>query len=56
VDETHVFIAPKVIGGADAKSPVARVGVDRIQAAALWEMESVENLDGDAYLRYLRIC
>jgi diaminohydroxyphosphoribosylaminopyrimidine deaminase/5-amino-6-(5-phosphoribosylamino)uracil reductase len=50
VDEVHVFIAPKIIGGSGAKSPVAGPGVERIaKALAITEL-TAENVDGDIYL------
>ncbi len=54
VDEIHAFVAPKLIGGAEAKSPIAGRGVDAIVQSAGWTTESIENLDGDAYLRCIR--
>ena len=49
IDECHVFIAPKIVGGRDALSPIAGTGLDRIPEVSL-ETE-VELLDGDVYLR-----
>ena len=54
VDEAHVFICPKVIGGAAAKSPVAGRGVSQLVHAEKWVGESFEEIDGDAYVRLLR--
>ena len=54
VDEIHLFIAPKLIGGAGAKSPVAGMGVDAIANSAGWANETIEPLDGDVYIRALR--
>ena len=39
VDEAHVFIAPKFVGGADAMSPVGGLGLDQIPST-----ESLSNL------------
>jgi len=50
IDETHVFIAPKLAGGADARPALGGLGVARIADAlplARWE---VEQLDGDVLL------
>lgn len=47
VDETHVYVAPKVIGGATAPSPVAGLGLDRIGDVRLWSDVQVETLDAD---------
>ena len=54
VDETHVFIAPKLIGGVSAKTPVAGLGCDAIDQSECWVTEAMENLDGDAYLRCVK--
>jgi diaminohydroxyphosphoribosylaminopyrimidine deaminase/5-amino-6-(5-phosphoribosylamino)uracil reductase len=50
VDEVHVFIAPKIVGGASAPSPVAGLGF--AEMAAAWAIESprIEQLDGDVYI------
>ena len=51
IDEVHVFVAPKIIGGIDAVSPVAGLGVEKItEAFSLIESET-ERLDLDLYLR-----
>jgi diaminohydroxyphosphoribosylaminopyrimidine deaminase/5-amino-6-(5-phosphoribosylamino)uracil reductase len=50
VDEFHVFVAPKLIGGAGAPSPVAGPGARQMSGAwplARWEHESVGQ---DVYL------
>ncbi|MBI3822158.1 MAG: bifunctional diaminohydroxyphosphoribosylaminopyrimidine deaminase/5-amino-6-(5-phosphoribosylamino)uracil reductase RibD [Planctomycetes bacterium] len=54
VDEAHVFVAPKLIGAVDAKSPVAGRGVETIADSARWITDTIENLDGDVYLRCIR--
>jgi diaminohydroxyphosphoribosylaminopyrimidine deaminase/5-amino-6-(5-phosphoribosylamino)uracil reductase len=54
VDEIHVFVAPKLIGGVESKSPVSGFGRDTIAQSGGWITECIENLDGDAYLRYIR--
>lgn len=52
VDEAHVFIGPKVIGSAEARSPVAGQGAKWIADAALFELLECEQIGDDAYLRY----
>jgi diaminohydroxyphosphoribosylaminopyrimidine deaminase/5-amino-6-(5-phosphoribosylamino)uracil reductase len=50
IDEVHVFIAPRLAGGAGAKAPVGGRGVERIADAlplAGWHVETVE---GDVLL------
>ena len=36
VDEFHVFVAPKLVGGLDAPSPVCGVGIERMADALHW--------------------
>ena len=52
IDEAHVFIAPKLIGGAYAISPVGGMGRETIGPA--WITEAIEYLDGDTYMRCVR--
>jgi diaminohydroxyphosphoribosylaminopyrimidine deaminase/5-amino-6-(5-phosphoribosylamino)uracil reductase len=50
IDEVHVFIAPRLAGGKDAKTPIGGIGVEKIADAltlAEWRAEMVE---GDVYL------
>jgi diaminohydroxyphosphoribosylaminopyrimidine deaminase / 5-amino-6-(5-phosphoribosylamino)uracil reductase len=50
IDEVHVFIAPRLAGGAAGKTPLGGIGVDRIEAAlplAAWEWERI---DTDLYV------
>jgi diaminohydroxyphosphoribosylaminopyrimidine deaminase/5-amino-6-(5-phosphoribosylamino)uracil reductase len=53
VDEIHSFVAPKLIGGSEAKSPVAGDGIDSIAESGRWQLEHVENLTGDIYARWI---
>jgi diaminohydroxyphosphoribosylaminopyrimidine deaminase/5-amino-6-(5-phosphoribosylamino)uracil reductase len=44
MDEAHVFIAPRIIGGTQAKRPVGGNGVDTLATAlslSNWEFDSV---------------
>jgi diaminohydroxyphosphoribosylaminopyrimidine deaminase/5-amino-6-(5-phosphoribosylamino)uracil reductase len=50
VDEVHVFIAPKLAGGAEAPSPIAGAGVDRMTDALRLAGIAIEELDGDTYI------
>jgi len=54
VDEIHAFIGPKVIGSAAALPPVAGVGVDVLAQATEFQLERLEQIGADAYLRYAR--
>lgn len=49
VDEVHAFIAPKIVGGANAVSPVMGAGLARIPESLLHERE-VQLLGDDVYL------
>jgi diaminohydroxyphosphoribosylaminopyrimidine deaminase / 5-amino-6-(5-phosphoribosylamino)uracil reductase len=51
IDEAHVFIAPKLIGGFGAPSPVAGEGLAILGEALKLESPSMELLDGDVYVR-----
>jgi diaminohydroxyphosphoribosylaminopyrimidine deaminase/5-amino-6-(5-phosphoribosylamino)uracil reductase len=47
VDEARVYVAPKVIGGADAPGPVAGVGRERMADALTWPHVRIDTLAGD---------
>jgi diaminohydroxyphosphoribosylaminopyrimidine deaminase / 5-amino-6-(5-phosphoribosylamino)uracil reductase len=50
IDEVHVFIAPKLLGGVGAKSPLG--GIGRSSPSDLPDLDhaQTENLDGDLYI------
>ena len=50
IDEVHVFIAPRLAGGAEAKTPIAGAGVERIADALRLAECYVEMIEGDVYL------
>jgi diaminohydroxyphosphoribosylaminopyrimidine deaminase/5-amino-6-(5-phosphoribosylamino)uracil reductase len=50
VDEVHVFIAPIVVGGTDAKSPIAGIGAERIASALRLADCNVQTIEGDVYI------
>jgi len=50
VDEVHVFIAPRIAGGQEAKTPVGGRGVDKISEAMTLVEWDVEQLEGDVLL------
>jgi diaminohydroxyphosphoribosylaminopyrimidine deaminase/5-amino-6-(5-phosphoribosylamino)uracil reductase len=50
VDEVHVFIAPKLAGGAAAPSPIAGAGIERMADALKLADITIEELDGDVYV------
>lgn len=49
VDEAHVFIAPKLIGGTAARSPIAGEGIDEIPQAFTFSDPHIEQLESDIY-------
>ncbi len=51
VDEVHVFVAPKVSGGATAPSPVGGAGQSLMQQATGLERLQVEQVEGDTYVQ-----
>jgi diaminohydroxyphosphoribosylaminopyrimidine deaminase / 5-amino-6-(5-phosphoribosylamino)uracil reductase len=50
VDEVHVFIAPKLLGGADAVSPIAGQGIEQIASALSLDGMEVRQLGTDVYI------
>ena len=50
LDETHVFIAPKLIGGQQAISPILGTGKTAMVEALSLAQPSVQQLDGDVYI------
>ena len=50
VDEVHVFIAPKIVGGATAPAPIGGDGIDRMADALQLADITIEELDGDVYV------
>jgi diaminohydroxyphosphoribosylaminopyrimidine deaminase/5-amino-6-(5-phosphoribosylamino)uracil reductase len=50
MDEVHIFIAPKLVGGSEAKSPLGGLGVAKIAEALSLTDCRVEMLNGDIYL------
>jgi diaminohydroxyphosphoribosylaminopyrimidine deaminase/5-amino-6-(5-phosphoribosylamino)uracil reductase len=51
VDEVFAFIAPKIVGGADAQAPVAGRGRDLMSQAMQLRNARTETLDGDVFIR-----
>ncbi len=50
IDEVHAFIAPKLIGGALAASPIGGVGRVQMADALKLDRPQIEHVDGDVYL------
>lgn len=51
LDEVHVFIAPKLIGGSAAKSPLAGDGALLLAETTHFEQVAVECVDSDLWIR-----
>jgi diaminohydroxyphosphoribosylaminopyrimidine deaminase/5-amino-6-(5-phosphoribosylamino)uracil reductase len=51
IDEVHVFIAPKLIGGATASTPIAGIGIPAMSAALSLESPTLQQVDTDIYVR-----
>ncbi|MFO0842056.1 MAG: bifunctional diaminohydroxyphosphoribosylaminopyrimidine deaminase/5-amino-6-(5-phosphoribosylamino)uracil reductase RibD [Gemmataceae bacterium] len=51
IDEAHVFLAPRLMGGAEARSPLLGRGVERVAEMLLLRDVRVESVDGDVYIR-----
>jgi diaminohydroxyphosphoribosylaminopyrimidine deaminase/5-amino-6-(5-phosphoribosylamino)uracil reductase len=50
LDELHVFVAPKLVGGAAALSPVGGRGLDEIPGAAVLDRLTWRQLGDDLLL------
>jgi len=51
LDEFHVFIAPKLIGGKDAVSPILGLGIAEMRSAVSLNLSAVERIGPDIYVR-----
>ncbi len=51
IDEVHVFVAPKLVGGADAPSPLGGRGRDLLRGALVLPEPEVQVLGGDLYVQ-----
>ena len=50
IDEVHAFIAPKLVGGTAAQSPLAGQGLADMSEALRLDPSTVAVLDGDVYV------
>lgn len=50
VDEVHAFIAPTIVGGTDALTPVAGIGRERIELALSLRRPIIRDVDGNVYI------
>lgn len=51
IDEAHVFVAPRLCGGADAPSPLAGEGLAEMSQALLLDAPEYRTIGGDMYIR-----
>ncbi len=54
INQVEVFIAPKIFGGQDAKSPVEGQGIVEVQDASLYTLKSIKQIDQDVLLTYVK--
>lgn len=54
LDELHLFIGARVIGGVDSLSPVTGRGVETVELGTEFQVTSTQIVDGDVYLHALR--
>ena len=50
IDEVHAFVRAKLIGGADAPSPIAGTGLERIADACRIDPPTYQIIGGDVYI------
>lgn len=51
IDEAHIFIGPKLVGGASAPGPISGAGVGQLGDARILSQVVVEQLGNDIYVR-----
>jgi diaminohydroxyphosphoribosylaminopyrimidine deaminase/5-amino-6-(5-phosphoribosylamino)uracil reductase len=54
IDEFHVFIAPKILGGDKSPAAIAGAGLERVELASELRTVAVERLGGDVYINARR--
>lgn len=54
VNRLEVFVAPKVFGGDNAKSPVEGLGIAKVSEAAAFELNDVRCIDQDVRITYIK--
>ena len=55
IDEVHVFIAPKLIGGVDARPAISGRGLSEMNLASVLETPTVRTCGSDVYV-HGRLC
>lgn len=54
VNEVHAYIAPKILGGSSAPTPVEGQGVEKPDMAAMFRLKDMETIGDDVLLKYIR--
>lgn len=54
INEIKAFVAPKIFGGVNAKSPVAGTGFAHVDEGGIFKLNSIHQFDDDVLLEYRR--
>lgn len=54
VNRVEAFVAPKLFGGAMAKSPVAGIGIEAVEEASVFKLAEIKQIDDDVLISYIR--
>ena len=54
INEIKAFVAPKIFGGVNAKSPVAGTGFAHVDEGGIFKLNSIRQFDDDVLLEYRR--
>lgn len=54
INEIKAFVAPKIFGGINAKSPVAGTGFAHVDEGGIFKLNSISQFDDDVLLEYRR--
>lgn len=54
VNEVKAFVAPKIFGGVNAKSPVAGTGFAHVDEGGIFKLNSIRQFEDDVLLEYRR--
>lgn len=54
INEIKAFVAPKIFGGINAKSPVAGTGFAHVDEGGIFKLNSIRQFDDDVLLEYRR--
>ena len=54
IDELHIFMGPKMIGGTNALSPVLGNGSETIEAGSKFRIVSTQIIGGDVYVKAMK--